>query len=257
LVGDSYVKEIRRELGYLAAWLPNKSMEIGEIGEIGDGQFEPRCHLREFDFKVEVEDAPAQVSLSHQSSSGVEIAFKAEGDASVVVPGVSVERAGVGMRFSRKSGVVFQANGVRHSRLKPSDALEQLVRDGHRDGKWKSSWVVVDSVVKASHLTVIVSSARRAELSLSGSSGLRSVADLADVDMNLEVAHRKDLATCIVAKGPLTPLFTGKVLRRRRWWKGEQGTLQSAFEPLPSEAEDEDVALEPGELALVAYDYPA
>ncbi|HEX2097259.1 MAG TPA: hypothetical protein VHF50_07825 [Solirubrobacterales bacterium] len=256
MVGDRYAKEIRQGLGFLAAWLPNESIEVGQIGEIDDGQFQPTGHLRDLDFEIEVENAPARASLSHRSSNGVEITFKAQGDASIVLPGVSAEQAGVRMRFRRRSGVVFQADGVRVTRLKPSNALEQLVCDGHRDGSWKSSWVVVDSVVKASHVTAIVSNAKGAEASLRASAGVESVTDLAKAEIGLKVAHEKDLATCIVAEGPLTPLFTAKVLRRRRWRRGDHGALEAAFEPLPSDP-DEEADAESEDVALIAYDYPA
>jgi hypothetical protein len=252
-VGDRYAKEIRGGLGYLASWLPNESMEVGQVGEIKQSAFVPRSHLNDLNIGFDVTPPTTKASLSHQSASGIEMNFKAKGDGSITLPGISAEEAGVMVKFTHRTGVVFQANGISQRRIKSLSSLEQAIYDRHLDGGWKSSWIVVDSIVEAESLTVLVSKSRKGELSLSGAAGLQSPVDLANVALGLEVKHRRDLATCIVADGPLTPLFTGRMLKPRILGLGKL-EVESAFEPDSSPEGDGENDTQ--ELALVPFDYP-
>jgi hypothetical protein len=42
---EQYAAEIRKELGYLAAWTPGTPITVGTIGTLDDGVFEPRGNL--------------------------------------------------------------------------------------------------------------------------------------------------------------------------------------------------------------------
>jgi hypothetical protein len=76
-INKQYAKEINERFGYLATWLPNVEMRVGDVGIIRDHIFERRTSLAELGIPVDVQLDPSAIDFEYTSSDAVTINVKA------------------------------------------------------------------------------------------------------------------------------------------------------------------------------------
>jgi hypothetical protein len=241
-----YSTEIAQGLKYLATWVPQTRLELGDIGTIEDSVFVPWSSLRAVGYDASrfgVTPWGPAVSFAYQSAGSVDVSFKAKGEVKADLPNVPKGSAGAAIRFGRGGAVFFSANGCRSRRLDDGLALRQRLLELNDRGLWNKDWVVVTEVVEAASATILVSSGLDASIELKAKG---KVATVADLSAGVTAVNASGVQARIVAERRLTPLFHA-VKVNKIWWHAVVESVSFGVEPI-----DYSSMLEPVDLGQSA-----
>jgi hypothetical protein len=199
-----YTQELWRKFGYLAAWLPNVHLALGDIGVVRDGIFEPVTSLKQLGIAFAVEPGGSGVELSYASNDKVMTTTKAgakTGPAAVAKGKVAVE-------FRAENAVLFQASGGVVSRIADLKSLGELIIKRHEQDRWERRHVVLTDLVTVAAATILISNGDHASIELDVEGDLTpTIGSLAKANVKLGVRHEAGIGTRIVGETGLTPLF--------------------------------------------------
>jgi len=225
-----YTNELKRELGFLAAWPPGARIALGDIGTINEDNVFVRASSLEL-FGIPFKEAAASKgtqTFQFASAGAVEIGVKLAGQTSALVPSVPQAKAGLGIRFTREYATAFRAEGVRQRRIDDQVALAREVLALMRDERWDRDWSVVTEVVHATSTTALVghSAGSGAEFEISGAAQGAGL-ELLSAEAGLRTVTSRDMQLMIVGTGGTTPLFRAMRVKRR-WFIGKP-ELRAAY----------------------------
>jgi hypothetical protein len=200
-----YVRGIYDRFKYLAAWLPNANLKLGDVG-IRDGEeFKLKTTLQTLDIPFTVRVGKDAGDFTATSKSGLSLKTKIEGE---VAAGTSIPlgKAGIAMEFSKDGAFFFQAVRCMQDEIENKSAVGQAVIKMVDGGTWDPDWVVVDTLVRASSATIVVSISQKAGLELTARAPVAEM-NLANLDAGLSVSSQNgDLIHFIASEG-LSPLY--------------------------------------------------
>ena len=203
-----YTKELYRQFGYLATWLPGTPIALGDIGILRNNEFTKISTLESQGIKFDVVDDPTESDIEHSSKGGVSLTTKASGTAAPVGSALGNMDAGITVEFSKENAILFKANGTTSPSIKNQIALGAEIIKRFQTGKWDKDWAVVTEVVNAKSGTILISSSRNGKIELKATAKVdTAMLDIADTKLGLEMKFSKDLSTKIIAQEGLTPLF--------------------------------------------------
>ncbi len=214
----TYVRGLHQKFDFYAAWPPNQSRRLGDVGRMADGQFERVSTLDLLGISFSERQGPPGSDLSHTSGSSVFIQLKAKGE---TLPGSAIPNAKAGalVEFSSEGAFVFQAAApaVREieDQVRLADDILRLYRrvdNGKR--AWNEDWCVVTELLTASKVTVLVSSSGASKIELSADGIPAGQAPLATLGGTLSVVTQRGEVTSVLAEANLTPLFRVSRVRR-------------------------------------------
>ena len=223
-IHEQYVSEMREQFGYLAAWLPGTSVELGDVGVLQGSRFDFVTTLGALEVGFAVQPARAVGDLEYASAGQVDVEWHGRGN---VLGGTGMGADGaVTVSFKRSHATFFQASRCAVSAMADVAAVERALT-GLGKTRWQREWVVVTEVVRARSAAVIVSSRSggRLDLRLQGGGGGGSLAELAS---RLRIASEAGIAARVLSASGLSPLFRvcqlrGGVVRRMRLvYRGEE-----------------------------------
>ena len=203
--GTLYVKGIYDRFSYLATWLPNTSLVLGDVGFQEGGYFKRMTTLKELGIPFKVRSGKKPVDFTYTSQSGITFQTKAAGE---VAAGTTLPlgQAGIVIEFNESGAFLFQAIGCRVNEIEDKEKLGQAIIQMYREKTWDGGWSVVDTLVKADSVTIVVSNSQQASLELSAKTPL-AITNLANVEAGLTVnSQQGDMVRFLAAKG-LMPLF--------------------------------------------------
>lgn len=207
-----YAQEIHGKLGgFLATWLPNMPVAVGDVGTVDDGVFTKIGTLKDFGIAFEAAPPGPEVNLDYASEGAVEITSGAAGDAPIPGTVPANVSADIAVSFKRANAVLFQAAKCRTittaNLMQVSDRIIAL----SEAGEWPKNQVVVTDVVRCAALTVLISSSENAHITLRAKGDLGTAQlKLASLDVNFEVKSSSSIGVKIVSEHDLTPLFTAR-----------------------------------------------
>ena len=211
-----YTRELKKQFGYLATWLPSTPLALGDIGILRKNQFIKISNLEDLGISFEVEEDTTKADIEYNSQGSVSITAKASG---TIAPKDSMLKqvdTGLTVAFSRKNSIVFKANGTTSPSIKDQIKLGNEVLQLYKEGKWSKNWVVVTELVNAESATILISSASDSKIELVAKNDVAiHQLDIADASLNLGVIFSRGLATQIVAQSNLTPLFRASKVKGR------------------------------------------
>jgi hypothetical protein len=204
-VNEKYRNEIYKQFDYLATWLPNNQLQLGDVGIQKGSVFNKIASLDELEipFTKEIGITPIDFVFTSQS----EIKVEPKIDLNVGITGLpQVVKAGVDISFLQKGAYYFEAkNCLQHqitNKLKLNRAIIKLIAKKI----WKPEWSYIDTIVNANCATIIVSISSNANLVLSAKTPI-GPGNLANLDAGLSIYSQKgEVISFLAAKG-LTPLF--------------------------------------------------
>jgi len=200
-----YVKGMFQRFSYLAAWLPNTTLRLGDVGLQRGQDFKRMTTLGDLGISFRVRTGASPVDFTYTSQSGVSVKPKvaAQATAGAMLPSA---QAGISIEFSEDGAFLFHAIGCSVDEIEDKEALGQAVIAAIKAGNWKPEWGVVDTLVRADSATIVVSNSQQAALELSAKAPV-APANLASLDAGLSVSSQSgDIVQFIAAKG-LAPLF--------------------------------------------------
>ncbi len=210
--GRQYRREIRRQTGYEATWLPMVRVRPGDVGTLRGGEYNQIGTLRDFGIDFAVEEGHVKASFDYVSR-GVSKRLGTAASRTTFQPDLG--SASVTVTFARADAILFSAVGCRSSRLTAQQEAGRKVIDLYRRDLWLPDYAVVTESVSAAGATILMSSDSNASIDL----GVKVAADLVnlslgDVPLGWRSLSEDHMSLSIVAEQSLTPLFRASAVRR-------------------------------------------
>lgn len=203
-----YTRELKKQFGYLATWLPSTPVSLGDVGIVKRGVFTRLSNLNDFGISFEIEKDSSKSDIDHSSKGAVSISLKAAGTTPAAGSTLTEVDAGITIEFSKENAILFKANGTVSPSIKDQIKLGDTIKKLYKEGKWNIQWVVVTEVVEAESATIIISGSSKGKVELKAEAEVKlGELDIADADAKLGLSFSRDLSTSIIAKESLTPLF--------------------------------------------------
>lgn len=210
-----YTREMRRQLGYFATWLPGTPLDLGDIGVFKNNIFTKISNLSDFNISFEIEEDANTSDIEHHSAGSVSLSTKASGK---TIEGSTLGELdmGIAVQFSRQNAILFKANNAKSPSIKNQIDLGRTIVQLFKDGKWDKNWSVITELVVSESTSVIISSSSKGKIDLkaTGDVSINKI-DIASAEATFELAYSKDLSTKIIAQQGMTPLFKVSKIKSR------------------------------------------
>lgn len=197
-----YIRAVHEKFDYLANWLPNSPLAVGDVGWWTPGGFRKDTTLRALGLGHRPRRSKMPGALEHDSVEEVK-----------ALAGAEAGGATLRLGFAKGGGFVFRAAGCTVEAIDDFDALSVEMLDLFHDRIWKKDWVVVDSIVHVERARIIVSEGADAGLDLAGPADLSGM-----LDAQVEVVAQRGSVTKFLGDAGLVPLFRARRVTRR-WWR--------------------------------------
>lgn len=169
---SKYAKQVRSTFGsgYHAAWFPDTPHAIGAYGRMQDDVFISYGNVADLGVKYDIDHDTIPSALEINSTKGVGITTKLQGETNASLPHVPQASAGLGIEFKSEGAFVITADEVFEDRIANPGALEAQLRQLRKEGKWDSAYRIVTGILRMPVAKIIISQAdnARVELSLAG-----------------------------------------------------------------------------------------
>jgi hypothetical protein len=206
-----YVQEISKKTNYRANWLPDKPINIGDVGKQENGIFTLYTTLEQQGIPIKVRKSTSTLDLDYSSTDSVKISNGVE--ANVSVPGLPVAKGKLKFKveFQKSEGVLFQISESHKQIIENLADIETQILDRYKKGIWNLGWVVVTETVCTDSATIIINTggSNTLEFEVSGEAGMK-VINLADTKLGLRLVSESGTSTKLIAKTNLTPLYVIK-----------------------------------------------
>jgi hypothetical protein len=215
-----YAEEIKEGFkNYLATWVPQTRIALGDVGILNGKTFVGWSSLRAMGYP------PSQFGASpwgvpapmvFQSQDTTQIGFKTKAELAKIpgVPQIADLSFGAEIKFGKQGAVVFSAKDARVQRIDNVIALGKTILDLFYRGLWEEKWILVTEVVKAARATILISDSSNSSLVLKTKA---KAMDIADLSANVSAVFSSGAQIRIVAEEGLTPLFRA-VRVDDSWW---------------------------------------
>jgi hypothetical protein len=215
-VSKEYTKEVQKQFGYSATWLPTIQVAPGDVGRLRDYQYTHYSTLTDLGIRFEVQQGSAQAEYEYCSSGSVSITTKNLGKAPPIGVGIPKASAGISIKFSREKAVVLRLSHCSSTEIRDLNSVGKKIIAFYKSNKWDRNNVVVTEAVRAEAATILISNSSTAQIDLvaRGKVGPNKL-DLADLKAKLQVLKESDIATKLIASKGLTPLFRTSGIRRK------------------------------------------
>jgi hypothetical protein len=213
----TYQEEMHNSVGFFATWLPGDILDLGDVGELKDGQFRKRASLKDLGIEHKLSSRGPAQDLEVTSKGGVEVVVEG-GIAGAVLPVTAL----IKVEFKHRGAFVFNATDVRKQVLEHSEDMAKAILDAHKANKWKRNWCIVDSVHLAGCATVLIAENRLAGVTFEASTELPlGNLPLANPNVKLKITSSRGKLVQVLGARDLRPLYSCIKLDRK-WWAGPE-----------------------------------
>lgn len=217
-----YTDEVYEKLGFLACWLPNTKVALGDVGTVAGRRFERATSLAELGVAFGIGEPSRLAGLEYLSAGKIEVTVEGAGAAGPTDGRVSI-------RFGEAGATFIQAARCRWETVTNHPALERELQVLRAAGQWRPDWVVVTKVLRTGPVAIMVSSAAGTTVDLRLSADVLSKPlPVANGSAGLSASSRSGLAAVLAVRGGATPFFGAMTFRRAlpgrvrlRWRSGE------------------------------------
>ncbi len=210
---DLYVKKLFDKYKFLATWLPNDPISIGDYGIISGNQFHKEGNLQHLgiqSMKIKSE-YPIDFSLHYKTK----ITFFTDANATVGFSDlVDIGRGKAHFEFEKEGSFTFDALECSTIKMDNKGQVGEQIKALYRKDKdkWDKSWHVIDKVVTAQSATILVSNSASSNLELHVKAELPAL-NLADTGLNLRFGSEEGEIVRVLTSKRITPLYTASKLR--------------------------------------------
>lgn len=203
-----YIQEISKKTNLRANWLPDKQMNVGDIGKIEDGIFTLYTTLTHQGFPVKLSESAAGLATDYSSVDAIRISEKPDVD---ILSPVAKGKKICTIEFLRPEGVLFHIKDSVKITLANLNELENRILEKYKKSIWNLGWVIVTEIIRSNSGTVIINSgaSNTLEFELSGGANFDSL-NLAENDLNLRLISESGTSIKFIGASNITPLFTIK-----------------------------------------------
>jgi len=241
-----YLKEINDKFNYRANWEPNKPLAIGDIGILEKGIFSLRSSLTQEKIPMQVRTEESTGNLKYTSSGAVSIKSKLSGQGKIPQSALGELDAGFSIEFNKEQAIVFEINGYKTHLVENVGEIEREVMQRFMGNTWPKDWVIITELVQADNATILISNSKDSAIDLKANGNMEASPNLslADASLELGVVSRRGIATEIVARQGITPLYRAAGIKTKLFGGGgslaSKGDLQDAFDVIQQDPEELD-----------------
>lgn len=211
-----YLRVIKRQFGYMATWLPNKPIALGDIGIQKGNYFRRIGNINSRGISFSINEDNNEGEIEHFTEGAVSITTKASGSAKLSGSSLAKADAGITIKFSKENAILFKAKGCTSPTIQNQIDLGEKILNLYKKGEWNKDWSVITEVVNAKSGVVLVSSSANGIIELKVKSDISANnIDIADGNFEGNALFSKDVSTKIITDNPFTPLFKSSKVRSR------------------------------------------
>jgi hypothetical protein len=207
-----YIQEISKKTNYRANWLPDKPVNVGDVGKMEDGIFTLYTTLEQQGIPVKVRELNSTLNTDYTSNESVKVTIDGQ-DTAMSVPGVRIEEGKVLCKidFQKSDGVFFQISEPSRFVLDNLGEIENDILERYKKGVWDLGWVVVTEVVRPHSATILINSfgTNVLEFEVNAGQDMKSL-NLADTSLGLHLLRETGDCLKYLARDNMTPLFAIK-----------------------------------------------
>jgi hypothetical protein len=200
-----YQREMHRNMGFFATWLPSNAIELGDIGVLDGGRFRRVGSLKELGISpLEVREGTTE-NVSYSAS-----AKRTDGGSVGARTAVPLASAELSIQFTSEGGYVFEAIAMRQMEIANRLALAATLLKAYEKGQWEAEWLLVDALYNAGSATILVSEDTTSEIVLKANAAVLPLGSLplADPKLGLAVASSSGKIVHVVAANNVRPLYS-------------------------------------------------
>lgn len=218
-IAQTYVRKVKRELhDHFAAWTPDRTIHLGDVGVIKKKVFYPLTSLSDLKIPFETREDTTPSPLLLGTESEFSMTVKGEGETRADLPGVPEAKAGISLTFAREGAFVFAANKVYWNTIKPTLELRDAILEAFEVGNWDKNWRVMMNLALVPKATIIVAASNGATIDLTAEGKLGgkvlTLSSLADAKLGFKGSIRKGKIWHQLNALDITPFF--QVYRMKR-----------------------------------------
>lgn len=204
-----YMRHMNQKTKYRATWVPNKKLEIGQVGKIDrSGVFNVFTSLAKESIPVETSSDEASGDFDYTSNESVTIRPKLQGEIPLAGSPFTELDAGFSIDFKSDKSVVFQIGGVKTYQLTNLWEIEQQILQRYASGGWDKDLLIITELIEAASGTIIISNSSDAGIDLKAKAGIGTgKLSLTDVSLGLSVARERGSTVKYLPQSTLTPLY--------------------------------------------------
>lgn len=208
-VHHQYTEEMKKKFGYLAAWLPNQSVRLGDVGILQDRVFEQMTTLDELGISFETRFSDMPADYEYQSSDKVSVQVKLSGELPVAESVLTKADAGIGYYFHDANAIVFQALKCNVESILEKAKLGEKIIQLFEKEQWPRDYVIITDLIRCKSATILISSGRDGyiEFAVNANVQANQFIKIADAETKLRLVQSSNIGTQIVGTKNLTPLF--------------------------------------------------
>ena len=212
-----YLKEIYKELGYIATWLPHEQVAPGDIGRLEDGRFHRLRSIAIEGVTFSVRETGAKRALEHRSEGAVSISLSASGATTETLTDVCRTGGMLNISLSEKGAVFLHAGSCQDVAIEDQQAFIEEVSVRLSKGDWPDDQVLVTNVVRCQKLTLLIAGegGGRATFQVDAQAAPGGM-EIADLMAKSAFAAESSIATSVLGEEDLTPMF--KAIGVKRSW---------------------------------------
>ena len=206
-----YIQEISKKTNYRANWLPDKPMNIGDVGKIEDGIFTLYTTLELQGLAVRIGESASTLHTDYTSKDAIKIIDRQDSKTSAANLPLSAGKQNIKIEFVKSDGVLFQISNPNKLFIENLNGIENQILELYKKSVWNLGWVIVTEVIRADCATIIINSGgnNTLEFELNATADVNSI-NLADTKLDLRLISETGTSTKLLAKSNVTPLYVIK-----------------------------------------------
>ncbi|KUL44079.1 hypothetical protein [Streptomyces regalis] len=209
-----YSEGLYQQYKYLATWLPNTNVKLGDIGLLKGALWARSGEIPPSASKLTVRQGARIPSLEWQNTNKFVMETKAAGELAPGFTALAMMDGGIAYRFDKAGAIIFRAEDIVAEEVADTARIRRWMLNEHRAGRLDPGSVAVTRVLRAKSFIVLItnSDGARVEMRTAATVGPASNTAAA-VRGRLEIARATGMFVHLVVENGV-PLFGGLRLRK-------------------------------------------
>ncbi|MBG6166879.1 hypothetical protein IWQ54_006581 [Labrenzia sp. EL_195] len=204
----NYFREIKDAFGLIPTWLPDPSVQIGDIGILQSGEFKRLRPLSVEGVECTTNTHEDSAAIEHRSKGTRGISISAHGNTGATVSPLADLKSKLKIEFCKEGAVFLLASGCSTVEVDDKQVLFNHVKQKLEFDDWPRNQVIVTKIKRCKLLVLLISASSEGQAELEMSLDMKlSNGEIADVKAMPQLLSSSALQTKIVTNSETTLMF--------------------------------------------------
>ena len=157
---ETYCSEVRKQLNYFAAWMPNIIFKPGDFGTLSGNLFSPLGSLTDLGVSFEVGQRGNYTHFAYQSSSVKTSQLQSTKN----VSGIQPAKSGLKIEFGAENACFMRLRGCVPIEIVNIQGVDLELLRLREIGQWQDEWAYIFQVQQTEKTLIGVSSTKNGSL---------------------------------------------------------------------------------------------